>query len=252
MDFSKLRVDFPMLRKKMHGKPLVYLDSAATAQKPQYVIDAVTDFYQEHYGTVHRAVYELAQYATTEYQRVRQKVKSFLNTSKAEEIIFTRGTTDSINLVAASFGKAFVQSGDEIVISEMEHHSNIVPWQMLCEQRGAILRVIPVDERGEILLDAYREILNKKTKLVAVTHMSNVLGTINPVKEMVHLAHAAGAKVLIDGAQSAPHMLVDVQDIDADFFVFSGHKLYGPTGIGILYGKKSSYSKCLLIKVVVI
>lgn len=238
MDLSKYRTNFPMLAKKMHGKPLVYLDSAATAQKPQLVIDTVKDFYQDHYGTVHRAVYGLAAYSTAEYQSVRQKVKAFLNAAKEEEILFTRGTTESINLAAFSFGKAFVHPGDEIMISEMEHHSNIVPWQMLCEERGAVLKVIPINDRGEIQMEAYQKILSPKTKLVAIAHMSNALGTINPVKEMIRMAHAAGAKVLVDGAQSVPHMVVDVQDLDADFFVFSGHKLYGPTGVGVLYGKE--------------
>lgn len=237
VDLQHLRKDFPMLTKTMHGKPLIYFDSAATAQKPNCVIDAIADFYRDHYGTVHRAVYELAIRSTEDYQKTRQKVKAFLNAAKDEEIIFTRGTTESINLVAYSFGKAFVKPGDEIVISAMEHHSNIVPWQMLCEDRGAILKVIPMNEKGELLLDEYAKLLNRRTRLVAVTQVSNSLGTINPIKQIVSMAHQAGAKVLVDGAQSAPHLKIDVQDLDADFLVFSGHKIMGPTGIGILYGK---------------
>ncbi|WP_068470732.1 cysteine desulfurase [Candidatus Protochlamydia phocaeensis] len=238
VDFKHLRQDFPMLSKTMHGKPLVYLDSAATSQKPQVVIDTITDFYRNHYGTVHRAVYELAIRSSEDYQKTRLKVRSFLNAAKMEEVIFTRGTTESINMVAYSFGKAFVQPGDEILISAMEHHSNIVPWQILCEDRGAVLKVIPMNEKGELLFEEYVKLLSDKTRLVAITHVSNSLGTINPIKEIVAKAHEAGAKVLVDGAQSAPHLKIDVQDLGADFFVFSGHKILGPTGIGILYGKE--------------
>lgn len=234
---NNCRKDFPMLSKTMHGKPLIYFDSAATAQKPSVVIDTIADFYRNHYGTVHRAVYELAQHSTEQYQKVREKVQHFFHASKPEEIIFTRGTTESINMVAYSFGKAFIHPGDEILISVMEHHSNIVPWQILCEDRGAILKVIPINQQGEIILESYEKLLTSKTKLVAVTHISNALGTINPIKEMSAMAHKAGAKILIDGAQSAPHLKIDLQDIDADFFVCSGHKLLGPTGIGILFGK---------------
>jgi cysteine desulfurase/selenocysteine lyase len=237
IDAKRLRKDFPMLAKTMHGKPLIYFDSAATAQKPTAVIDAITSFYCDHYGTVHRAVYELAMRSTEDYQKTRQKVRAFLNAAKDEEIIFTRGTTESINMVAYSFGKAFVKPGDEILISAMEHHSNIVPWQILCEDRGATLKVIPMNEKGELLLEEYAKLLNPHTRLVAVTHISNSLGTLNPIKQIVSMAHQAGAKVLVDGAQSAPHIKIDVQDLDADFFVFSGHKIMGPTGIGILYGK---------------
>lgn len=237
-DLKHIRKDFPMLSRTMHGKPLIYFDSGATSQKPQVVIDTIADFYQNHYGTVNRAVYELATYSTKKYQECRQKVQEFIHAKKVEEIIFTRGTTESINMVAYSFGKAFVKSGDEIIISAMEHHSNIVPWQILCEDRGAILKVIPMNEQGVLIQEEYAKLLNPKTKLVAITHVSNALGTINPIKEMITLAHQHGAKVLIDGAQSAPHFKVDVQDLDADFFVFSGHKLFGPTGIGILYGKE--------------
>lgn len=236
-DFNRAREDFPMLKKSMHGKPLIYFDSAATAQKPQSVIDAITHFYGSDYGTVHRAIYELSINATMQYQQVRQKIAHLLNASAIEEIIFTRGTTESINMVAYSFGKAFVNAGDEILITEMEHHSNIVPWQILCEDRKAILKVVPINEHGELKMDEFARLLTKKTKLVAVNHVANSLGTVNPIKEIIALAHQAGAKVLIDGAQSAPHMPVDVQELDADFYVFSGHKFYGPTGIGILYGK---------------
>lgn len=237
VELAKYREDFPMLQRMMHGKPLIYLDSAATAQKPDQVIDTMTRFYREQYGTVHRAVYELAVHATQEYQVIREKIQRFLNAAHPEEIIYTRGTTESINLVAYSFGKAFCKPGDEIIVSEMEHHSNIVPWQILCEDRGAVLKVIPMNDRGELDLDAYKQLLTPRTKLVAVSHISNALGTVNPIKEMVRLAHASGAKVLVDGAQAAPHTRVDVQDLDADFYVFSGHKLMGPTGIGVLYGK---------------
>lgn len=237
IDLKRVRDDFPMLQKTMHGKPLVYFDTAATAQKPKQVIDAIYDFYHDHYGTVHRAVYELSLYATAAFQETREKVRSFINAASVDEVIFTRGTTESINMIAYSFGKAFIKPGDEVIISEMEHHSNIVPWQILCEDRGAFLKVIPINDRGELILNAFKELLSEKTKIVAIGHVSNALGTINPVKEIIRLAHDAGAKVLIDGAQASPHMVVDVQDLDADFYVFSGHKVYGPTGIGILYGK---------------
>lgn len=238
VDLSHLRNDFPMLSQTMHGKPLVYLDSAATAQKPQGVIDAVNQFYTYRYGTVHRAVYELALHATEEYQVVREKVRDFIGAEKAEEIIYTRGTTESINMIAYSYGKAFVKPGDEILITEMEHHSNIVPWQILCEDRGAHLKVVPVLDNGELDLEAFRKLLNEKTRLVSVTHISNTLGTINPVKQLIAEAHEAGAHVLIDGAQAVPHSPVNVADLDCDFYVFSVHKAFGPTGIGILYGKE--------------
>lgn len=243
MDMQRIRQDFPMLQRSMHGKPLIYFDSAATAQKPQVVIEAISDFYQNHYGTVHRAVYALAQYSSEQYENIREKVRDFLNAERTEEIIFTRGTTESINLIAYSFGKAFVKQGDEILISAMEHHSNIVPWQLLCEDRGAGLRVIPMNDKGELLLDEYKRLLNPKTRLVAITHVSNALGTVNPVKQMIEMAHKAGAAVLVDGAQSAPHFPIDVQELDADFYVFSGHKIYGPTGIGVLYGKSKWLNK---------
>jgi len=235
--FSNLRDDFPMLSKKMHGKPLVYLDTAATAQKPQRVIDAISNFYQNEYGTVHRAVYELALHSSEKYQAVRELVRAFIGAKRVEEIIFTRGTTESINMVAYSFGKAFIKPGDEIIISAMEHHANIVPWQIACEDRGAILKVIPIDERGELLLNEYEKLLTPRTRLVAITQLSNSIGTINPIKKIAQLAHQNGSYILVDGAQSTPHLAVDVQDLDIDFFVFSGHKMMGPTGIGILYGK---------------
>lgn len=237
------REDFPMLTQTMHGKPLIYFDSAATAQKPQPVIDCINHCYTKSYGTVHRAIYELAAKSTHDYQEARLKVMRFLNAAKQEEIIFTRGTTESINLVAYSFGKAFIRPGDEIVISEIEHHSNIVPWQILCEDRKAVLRIIPVNDRGELIMEEYEKLLNEKTKLVAIGHVSNALGTLNPIKKIISLAHRAGAKVLVDGAQGAPHLPVDVQDLDVDFYVFSGHKIYGPTGIGILYGKETLLEK---------
>lgn len=238
MDLDEARACFPMLKTTMHGHPLVYFDTAATAQKPDVVIDAITSYYRQHCGTVHRAIYELAVYATHHYHSTRLKAQAFINAASHEEIIFTRGTTESINLVAASFSKAFVHPGDEIIISEMEHHANIVPWQIACADRGAILRIIPFDDTGGLCLDAYQQLLNPKVKMVAITHASNVLGTVNPIKVICAMAHAFGAKVLVDGAQAIPHMHVDVKDLDADFYAFSGHKLYGPTGVGILYGKK--------------
>jgi cysteine desulfurase / selenocysteine lyase len=234
----EIRQQFPGLNKKIHGFPLIYFDSAATTHKPQSVIEAIEQFYTTGYGTVHRAVYEACRQATSRYNQVRQQAKGFLNARFPQEIIFTRGTTDGINCIATILGKKLIQKGDEILISTMEHHSNIVPWQMVCEERGALLKVIPLDSSGALDLETYKQLLSSRTKCVAVTHLSNALGVINPVKEMVRLAHEQGALVLVDGAQSAPHLPVDVQDLDADFFVFSGHKIYGPTGVGILYGKK--------------
>jgi len=238
MFLENFRKDFPMLKRRIQGKPLIYLDTAATAQKPQVVIDTISEFYQNQYGTVHRTAYELCAFATQQYEQVREQVRRLLNASKVEEIIFTKGTTESINLVAHSFGKKFIFPGDEILISAMEHHANIVPWQMACEERGAELKVIPMNSKGELDLEAYQALLNDCTKLVAVAHISNSTGTLNPIKQICQMAHKAGAKILVDGAQSAPHMPVDVKLLDADFFVFSGHKMYGPTGIGILYGKE--------------
>ncbi len=232
---DQVRKQFPIFKP---GNSLVYLDSAATSQKPQKVIDRMTRFLQEECGTVHRAVYALASEATGHYDGVRQLVKEFLDVPESGEIIFTRGTTDGINLVAASFGKAFLKEGDEILISETEHHSNIVPWQMICAEKKAVLRVIPVNDHGELLLDAYQKMLGPKTKMVAIAHISNATGVIHPIEEVIALAHKHGAKVLIDAAQSVCHRSVSVKDLDADFLVFSGHKAYGPTGIGVLYGKK--------------
>ncbi len=227
-----------MLSQKMHERPLVYLDSAATAQKPACVINAVNDFYTTHYGTVHRAVYQLASYATESYQQVREKARAFIGARSANEVIFTRGTTESINMIAYSYGKAFIRPGDEILITEMEHHSNIVPWQIACEDRGASLKVVPVLDNGELDLAAFRSLLSEKTKLVAVTHVSNTLGTVNPIQAIVADAHEVGAHVLVDGAQAVPHSPVNVAELDCDFYAFSVHKAFGPTGIGVLYGKE--------------
>lgn len=231
------RQDFPMLKKNIRGKPFIYLDSAATSLKPQTVIDAISDFYQNHYGTVHRSVYQTAVHATEKHHEVRKKISRFLGAEREEEIIFTKGSTDGINLVASSFGKAFISEGDEVLISGMEHHSNIVPWQMICQERKAALKVFPINSLGEVELDEYEKMLSHKTKIVAFSHVSNVLGTVNPVKEMTKIAHNMGAKVLVDGAQAVAHTPVDVQDLNVDFYVFSSHKAYGPTGIGVLYGK---------------
>src|SRR3972149_4512073 len=243
LDVARVRSYFPMLKKTMHGKPLIYLDSAATALKPQVVIDAVQRYYTEEFGTVHRAVYELAGKATERYESVRKQVGQFLNAASSEEIIFTKGTTDAINLVAQTYGKAFVQAGDEIILSVLEHHSNIVPWQLLAKENGAVLKVIPCDERGVLLLDEYDGLLSERTKLVSVAHISNSLGTLHPVKEIILRAHARGVPVFIDGAQAVPHMEVDVQELDADFYAFSGHKAFGPTGVGVLYGKRKMLEK---------
>jgi cysteine desulfurase/selenocysteine lyase len=242
-DVERVRKDFPMLQKTMHGKPLVYLDSAATSQKPQQMIDTLNDFYSNHYATVHRAIYDLSVYATHGYHQARLKAQELLHAALQEEIIFTRGTTESINLVAQSFCKAFVQSGDEILITEMEHHSNIVPWQMAAENFKAILKVVPLLESGDLNLEALKSMLSERTKIVAVTHISNVLGTINPIKTIADMVHTSKAALLVDGAQAAPHLKIDVQALDCDFYVFSGHKLFGPNGIGVLYGKKELLEK---------
>jgi len=236
-DVEKIREDFPVLKQTIHGMPLVYLDSAATAQKPFAVIDDIRKFYEVDCANIHRGVHELSQRSTAAYEATRSKAKRFLNSRFTNELIFVRGTTEGINLVASSWGRKNVAEGDEIVISAMEHHSNIVPWQMLCEEKGAKLRVIPMDDRGELILEEYEKLLNPRTRMVAVTHVSNALGTINPVKQIVEMAHRAGALALIDGAQATPHMKVDVQALDADFYTLSGHKVVGPTGIGVLYGK---------------
>jgi len=236
-DVERIREDFPVLKQKVHGKPLVYMDSAATAQKPQAVIDAIRRFYEVDCANIHRGVHELSQRSTVAYEETRGKARRFLNARTRNELIFVRGTTEGINLVASSWGRGNVGAGDEIVVSAMEHHSNIVPWQMLCEEKGAKLRVIPINDRGELLLEEYEKLLGPRTRMVAVAHISNALGTVNPVRQIIEMAHRAGALTLIDGAQAAPHMKVDVQLLDADFYTFSGHKVYGPTGIGILYGK---------------
>lgn len=229
-----MKKNFPIFQ---HKKPLIYLDNAATTHKPQAVIDALSNFYSQHYGTVHRALYSLSTEATFLYNQARKTVQNFINAKQAEEIIFTRGTTDSINLVAKSFAKSFLKPGDEILISEIEHHSNIVPWQMICEQYGTHLNWIPVNDQGDLCLKALDTLLTPKTKLLSIAHVSNTLGTIHPIQILIQAAHAKGAKVLIDGAQAAAHQIIDVQALNADFYAFSGHKLYGPTGIGILYGK---------------
>ncbi|HXA04655.1 MAG TPA: cysteine desulfurase [Bryobacteraceae bacterium] len=236
-DVEALREDFPVLKQTVHGKPLVYLDSAATAQKPSVVVEAIRRFHEVDCANIHRGVHELSQRSTAAYEETRTKVRRFLHAKSTDELIFVRGTTEGVNLVSSSWGRKFVNPGDEIIISAMEHHSNIVPWQMLCEEKGATLRVIPMNDRGELLIDEYEKLLNARTRMVAVTHVSNVLGTINPVQQIVDMAHNAGALALIDGAQAAPHMKIDVQALDADFYALSGHKVFGPTGIGILYGK---------------
>jgi cysteine desulfurase / selenocysteine lyase len=236
-DAQQIRKDFPILRQEVHGRPLVYLDNAATSQKPQAVIDAIDHYYKEQNANIHRGVHFLSQLATREYEEARVKVQRFINAAESHEIIFTRGTTESINLVANSFGRKFVHEGDEIIISAMEHHSNIVPWQLLCEQAGAQLRVIPINDHGELLIDEFAQMLNPRVKLVAVAHISNALGTINPVKRIIELAHSHDIPVLLDGAQAAPHIKVNVRDLGVDFYAFSGHKMCGPTGIGVLYGK---------------
>jgi cysteine desulfurase/selenocysteine lyase len=237
-DIDRIRGDFPLLHTEMNGKPLVFLDSAASSQKPSVVIDAIDKYYRKQNANVHRGVYQLSQLATDAFEHARRRIADFLNAGSDREIIFVRGATEAINLVASSYGRKFLKEGDEVVISAMEHHSNIVPWQLACEAAGAKLRVIPVDDQGELDQEAYAEMLNERTKMVALVHISNTLGTINPVKEMIAKAHAKSIPVLIDGAQATPHMKVDVRDLDADFYVFSGHKVFGPTGIGILYGKE--------------
>ena len=236
-DVERVRADFPVLHQTINGKPLVYLDNGASSQVPQVVIDRGSIYLEQEHSNIHRGVHYLSQRATTAYEGAREKVKRFLNARDAKECIFVRGATEGINLVMHGYGRKLIGAGDEIIISAMEHHANIVPWQMLCEEKGARLRVIPMNDAGELLLDEYDALLNERTKFVALTHVSNALGTINPIKEMIGQAHKYGVPVLIDGAQSAPHMPVDVQDLDCDFFAFSGHKVYAPTGSGIVYGK---------------
>jgi len=238
LDIDAIRRQFPVLNRKVKGQPLVYFDNAATSQKPQVVIDALVDYYSGYNANIHRGIHTMAEEATAAFEATRDTVKTFINASSREEIIFTRGTTESINLVAYTWGRQNIKAGDEIIISTMEHHSNIVPWQVLCEEKGAVLKVIPINEEGELLLDEYEKLLNPKTKLVSIVHVSNALGTVNPVKQIIDAAHRTGAVVLVDGAQSSVHLDIDVQAMNADFFAFSSHKLYGPTGVGVLYGKK--------------
>ena len=237
-DVERIRRDFPVLQERVRGKELVYLDNAATTQKPLKVADALQRYYTNENANIHRGVHLLSQQATSSYERARGTVGHFLNAAEPEEVVFLRGATEAVNLVAHGYGRQHVGSGDEIIVSQMEHHSNIVPWQVLCEEKGAILRVAPINDAGEILLEEYEELLSERTKIVAITHASNALGTVNPVREMTNMAHKCGAVVLIDGAQGVPHMSVDVREIGCDFYVFSGHKLFAPTGIGVLYGRR--------------
>lgn len=237
-NISYVRSDFPVLKRKINGKPLVYLDSGASAQKPQIVIDAIKRCYEDYYSNVHRGIHELSQEATNEFEKVRAVIQSHINAKYNHEVIFTSGTTESINLLAHSFGREFLNENDEVIISEMEHHANIVPWQIVCEITGAKLKVIPITDLGELKMDVYHSMLSEKTKIVSIPHISNVLGTINPVKEVIELAHEVGAKVHLDGAQAIPHQKVNMLDLDVDFYSFSGHKVFGPTGTGILYGKE--------------
>ena len=238
LDVYSIRQQFPVLNREVKDKPLIYLDNAATSQKPQMVIDALVNYYSSYNANIHRGIHTLAEEATLAFEDTRDAVQQFINAESREQIVFTRGTTEGINLVAYTWGRQNINAGDEIIISTMEHHSNIVPWQILCEEKGAILKVIPISDEGELLLSEYEKLLSTKTKLVSIVHVSNSLGTINPVKQIIDAAHKAGAIVLVDGAQSAVHLDIDVQEMDCDFFVFSSHKLYGPTGVGVLYGKK--------------
>lgn len=242
LDIKKIREDFPILKREVNGKPLVYLDNAATSQTPQQVIDAIVDYYQNYNANIHRGVHTLSQEATDKYEQARLKIQKHFNAAKSYEIIFTSGTTHSINLVANGFS-ALIKKGDEVLVSAMEHHSNIVPWQMLCERTGAILKVIPMNQEGELRMDVYEQLLNDKTKLVFCNHISNALGTINPIEEIIKKAHKVGAAVLIDGAQAAPHLVADVQALDVDFYTCSAHKICGPTGVGMLYGKEEWLNK---------
>src|SRR5437899_5613694 len=242
-DVERIRKDFPVLTQTVNGKPLIYLDNAASSQVPQMVIERGTQYLKQEHSNIHRGVHFLSMRATTAYEGAREKVKRFINAREAKECIFVRGATEGINLVMHGYGRKFISAGDEIIISAMEHHANIVPWQMLCEEKGARLRVIPMNDAGELLLDEYDALLNEKTKLVALAHVSNALGTVNPIKEMIDSAHKYGVPVLIDGAQSAPHMPIDVQDLDCDFYAFSGHKMFAPTGSGVVYGKASLLEK---------
>ena len=243
IDIDNIRKQFPILHQEINGKPLVYLDNAATTQKPQIVIDSLVEYYQKYNANIHRGIHTLAEKATAAYEETREAVRKFINAPAVEQIIFTSGTTESVNLVASSYGGAFLNEGDEIIVSGMEHHSNIVPWQLICEKKKACLKVVPVDENGVLDLEAYQNLLSKKTKIVSLVYASNTLGTINPVKQMIDQAHQAGAVVMVDGAQAAPHLALDVQQLDADFLAFSAHKMYGPSGVGVLYGKEELLMK---------
>lgn len=238
LNIDQIRGLFPVLHQEVHGKPLIYLDNAATTQKPQSVLDALSTYYSQDNSNIHRGAHALADRATRYYEATREAVREFINAKESAEIIFTKGTTESINLVAQTFGRKFIGKDDEIIISTLEHHSNIVPWQMLCEEKGAVLKIIPITESGEIIFEEFQKLLSPKTKLVSIVHASNALGTINPVKKIIDAAHQIGAKVLLDGAQSTSHLEIDVQDLDCDFLAFSAHKLYGPTGLGVLFGKR--------------
>ena len=242
-DINKIREDFPILSREVYGKPLIYLDNGATTQKPRQVVEAITNEYYSVNANVHRGVHFLSQQATELHEASRETVRRFINARSTNEIIFTRGTTESINLLASSFADSQMETGDEVIVSTMEHHSDIVPWQLQAAKKGIVMKVIPMNDKGELLQDEYKKLFSEKTKLVCVMHVSNVLGTVNPVKEMIAEAHSHGVPVLVDGAQSVPHMKVDVQDLDADFFAFSGHKVYGPTGVGVLYGKEEWLDK---------
>ncbi|UCE85496.1 MAG: cysteine desulfurase [Deltaproteobacteria bacterium] len=238
-DVERIRDEFPVLNTTMRGKPLVYLDSAVSAQKPRRVIETLRNFYEKEYANIHRGVYELSERATARYEAARETARRFLNAASTREIVFVRGTTEAINLVAATHGRANLEKGDEILISAMEHHSNIVPWQLLCEERGLALRVAPIDDRGELIVEEFEKCLSPRTRIVALVHVSNALGTINPVRELTRQAHRCGAVVLLDGAQAAPHLPIDVRDLDCDFYAFSSHKVFGPTGVGVLYARES-------------
>lgn len=242
-DIQKIREDFPILSREVYGKPLIYLDNGATTQKPRCVVEAITDEYYSVNANVHRGVHFLSQQATELHEASRETVRCFINARSSNEIVFTRGTTESINLLASSFADSQMKEGDEVIVSVMEHHSNIVPWQLQAQRKGIVLKVIPMNDKGELLLDEYEKLFSERTRLVSLVHVSNVLGTVNPVKEMIATAHSYGVPVMIDGAQSVPHQKVDVQDLDADFFAFSGHKIYGPTGVGVFYGKEEWLDK---------
>ncbi len=242
-DLEKVRSEFPILSREVYGRPLVYLDNAATTQKPRCVVEAMTEEYYNLNANVHRGVHFLSQQATDLHEQARERVRRFVNAAATEEIVFTRGTTESLNLVASSYGEAFLSEGDEVILTVMEHHSNIVPWQMLRERKGIVIKVVPMDDKGNLLMEDYESLFTERTKLVCTVHVSNVLGTVNPVKRMAEIAHAHGAHILVDGAQSVPHFKVDVRDLDCDFLVFSAHKVYGPTGIGILYGRQALLEK---------